>query len=217
MRPLESYVRLQALHRTVLANEEVATAWGTSASATYHALADLEADCLVRRLRRGVWAVPTQWGRIIDALEVLPVLTRPYPSYGSLWTALATHGLIDQIPRSFYAVSLDRARVISTSIGEFQVHAIHPDLFGGMVGESGSRAGMATPEKALFDTVYLLTVHRLKRLSLPEITLTEDFDHPLLWSWVDRNPSGRLWTIITGRVRQLLATADSSHGRQGVV
>ena len=213
MRSPEAYARLQALHRPVLRNEEIATAWGISGSATNHLLRSIEADGLVQRLRRGVWAVPREWGATIDPLDALPVLTRPYPSYGSLWTALAIHGMIEQIPRSFYAVSLDRARRIITSIGDFQIHAIHPDLFGGMVGESGSRAGVATPEKALFDTAYVHTVHRLAHLSLPEITLTEDFDRASIWLWVGRITSARLRTIVTGRLTQILASAQPWDGQ----
>ena len=212
MRSPEAYARLQSLYRPVLTNDEIATSWGTSGSATNHLLRGLEADGLVRRLRRGIWAVPRGWGASIDPLDALPVLTRPYPSYASLWTALSMHGMIEQIPRSFYAVSLDRARRITTSIGDFQISAIHPDLFGGMTGESGSRAGMASPEKALFDTVYVHTVHRLAHVSLPEVTLTEDFDPISMWAWVDRIASARLRTIVTGRLTQILVSAQPWDG-----
>ncbi len=208
MRSPEAYARLQSLYRPVLTSEEIASSWGTSSSATNHLLRGLEADGLVRRLRRGVWGVPREWGAPIDPLDALLVLTRPYPSYGSLWTALATHGVIEQVPRLFYAVSLERAHRITTSIGEFQISAIHPDLFGGMTGASGSRAGMATPEKALFDTVYVYTVHQLTHISLPEVTLTEDFDAQIVWGWVSRIASARLRTIVTGRLKQILASAQ---------
>ncbi len=212
MRSPEAYARLQSLHRLVLTSDEIATAWGSSASATNHMLASLEGDGLVKRLRRGVWAVPTGWGASIDPLDALLVLTRPYPSYGSLWTALAVHGMIEQIPRSFHSVSLDRARRIATSIGEFRVHAIHPELFGGMAGATGSRAGMATPEKALFDTVYVHTVYRMAHLSLPEVTLTKDFDRAALLEWVDRIASARLQTIVARRLTQVLDSAQEWEG-----
>lgn len=212
MKSPEAYARLPALGRPVLTNDEIATSWGSSGSATNHLLQSLEADGLVRRLRRGAWAVPREWGATTDPLDTLAVLTRPNPSYGSLWTALATHGMIGQNPRSVYAVSLDRTRRITPSIGKFQIHPVHPDLFGGMAGESGSRAGMATPEKALFDTVYVHTVHRLAHLCLPEVTLTEDFDRASIWRWVDRITSTRLRTIVTRRLTKILASAQPWDG-----
>lgn len=208
MRPPEAYARLQALHRPVLTNGEIAAAWGASESATTHALIRLEQDRLVRRLRHGVWAVPKEWGGTVDPLDALPVLTRPYPSYASMWTVLAAHGMIEQIPRSFFAVSLDRARHIPTTIGEFRVHAIHPALFGGMTDATGSLAGTAVPEKALFDTVYILAAHRAGHVSLPELTLTDGFDRSVLWEWVERIPTPRLRTITTRELERALASAE---------
>lgn len=214
MRSSEAYARLQALHQPVLTNGEIAAAWGTSESATTHALRRLEEDRLVKRLRHGIWAVPREWGGAIDPLDVLPVLTRPYPSYGSMWTALAIHGMIEQIPRSFFGVSLNRARNVTTTIGDFRVHAIHPDLFGGTRGATGSRAGMATPEKALFDTVYVLAAHRGGHVSLPELTLSDDFDRSSLREWIERIPTARLRTITTRQLERVLASAETWAGRQ---
>ena len=92
-------------------------------------------------------------------------------------------------------MSLDRAREITTSIGTFRVHRIAPELYGGMAGATESRAGVATPEKALFDTVYLL-IARTGHGSLPEIEVPDDFDVEALCSWVDRITSPR-WRTLT--------------------
>jgi predicted transcriptional regulator of viral defense system len=81
---------------------------------------------------------------------MLPVLTRPYPSYISLWSTLFDHGMLDQVPRSVYAASLARPQAVQTSVGEYRAHHVHPDLFGGFEGQTAVRAGRATPERALF-------------------------------------------------------------------
>ena len=46
---------------------------------------------------------------------------------------------------------------------------------------AGSRAGTATAEKALFDTVYLF-IARTGHGSLPEIEVPDDFDVQALYS-----------------------------------
>jgi predicted transcriptional regulator of viral defense system len=197
MRPAEAYARLQGLHRPVFANAEAVAALRLDKTATAHALAGLARDGLIVKLRQGLWAIPNSFGGRVDPLEVLPMLTRPYPSYSSLWTALAAHDMIEQIPRAIHAVSLDRAREMPTSIGTFRVHRVTPELYGGIEGATEIRAGTATPEKALFDTVYLL-VARTGHGSLPEIEIPNEFDVEALYSWADRVASAR-WRTLTVR------------------
>ncbi|MDA8282405.1 MAG: hypothetical protein M0Z42_03680, partial [Actinomycetota bacterium] len=197
MRPAEAYARLRAIRRPVFASAEAVAALGLDKTATAHHLIGLDRDGLVVKLRHGLWAIPEPFGGRVDPLEVLPMLTRPYPSYASLWTALAAHDMIEQIPRATYAVSLDRAREVPTSIGPFRIHAVTPGLYGGTEGGTEVRAGMATPEKALFDTVYLL-VARTGHGSLPEIEIPDRFDVDTLYAWVDRIGSAR-WRTLTVR------------------
>jgi len=87
------------------------------------------------------------------------MLTRPYPSYASLWTALAAHDMIEQIPRANYAVSLDRAREIPTSIGMFRIQVVTPNLYGGSRTQlrcvPASDAG-----KRRYSTPYILLIAR---------------------------------------------------------
>ena len=46
-----------------------------------------------------------------------------------LQTALHLHGMVEQIPEVFYAVSLARTQRITTSVGSFSVHHIAPELY----------------------------------------------------------------------------------------
>jgi hypothetical protein len=62
--------------------------------------------------------------------------------------------MIEQIPRQISVASLDRAQRITTSVGTYSVHHLAPELFGGYRG-SEKTGYLATPEKALFDTVYV--------------------------------------------------------------
>ncbi len=203
MRTAQLYATLEQLERPVVTTREASVAWSLDPSATTHALTRLAAVGLVKRLRHGVWQIGS--GKI-DPLLVLPVLTQPYPSYVSLWSALFGHGMIEQIPRSVYAVSLGGARSVKTEAGEFRIHHVSPDLYGGAEGGASLRAGTATPEKALFDTVYLLSA-RSGTVSLPELELPDGFDATKDWWWVDRIPADRLRTMVSRELDRILVSA----------
>jgi predicted transcriptional regulator of viral defense system len=203
VRTARSYATLEQLRRPVVTTREASVAWGLDPSATTHALSRLAEVSLVKRLRQGVWQIGSG---TLDPLLVLPVLTQPYPSHVSMWSALFGHGMIEQIPRSVYAVSLGRARSVRTEAGEFRIHHVTPDLYGGAEGGTSLRAGTATPEKALFDTVYLLSA-RSGTVSLPELELPDGFDATKEWWWVDRIPADRLRTMVSRKLDRILASA----------
>jgi predicted transcriptional regulator of viral defense system len=201
MRTTDAYSHLQALGRPVLTTREAAVAWGTTLPTAVRTLTRLAGSGLIVKVRQGIW----QLGReAVDPTFVLPVLTNPYPSYISGWSVLSKHGMIEQIPRGVFAVSLDRPKTVETLLGQFQIHHVHPDLFGGFEGETGIRAGIALPEKALFDTVYVFSV-RQGKVTLPELELPEDFDARALERWIDVIPSRRLRTMTANSLARLVA------------
>jgi predicted transcriptional regulator of viral defense system len=206
MRASDAYAQLEHMGRPVITTGEAADLWRTEPATASKMLARLAEPGLVRRLRAGIWKtgpgpVPVE--------VVLPVLTRPYPSYISLWSALFDHGMLDQIPRSVYATSLDRPQAIKTSVGEFRVHHVHPDLFGGFEGQTAIRAGRATPEKALFDTVYVLST-RSGTVTLPELELPSNFDDAEVGHWLELVPSRRLRSMAERNLTRILRTAERS-------
>jgi predicted transcriptional regulator of viral defense system len=206
MRTTDAYAKLQALGRPVLTTRDAAVAWGTTLPTAVRTLTRLVSSGLVVKIRQGIW----QLGRDpVDPTFVLPVLTNPYPSYVSGWSALSRHGMIEQIPRGVFAVSLDRPKTVETQLGQFQIHHVHPDLFGGFERETGIRAGIARPEKALFDTVYVFSV-RQGKVTLPELELPENFDSAALDRWIDAIPSRRLRTMTGDSLDRLLGSAVSA-------
>ena len=205
MSSIGRYSRLQMLGRPVITTGEAAVAWDVSLSTAARQLARLAASGLIVKIIHGTWQINHE---IPDPTVVLPVLTNPYPSYISGWTALSRHGMIEQIPRGVFAVSLHRPKVVSTMFGRFEIHHIHPDLFGGFEGATGIRAGIASSEKALFDTVYLLSTLN-GTVTLPELELPDTFDREILHNWTDRVPSPRLRTLTTKNLDRLLETAKS--------
>lgn len=190
MRTNDAYGSLMAMGRPVVETREVAARLGTSLPSASRILRATENAGLSRQLRRGVWALE----RELDPFVAAPYLTAPFPAYVSLWSALAHHDMIEQIPRSIYLVSLDRSQEIETPIGTFSIHHLTPDLFEGFTGtpESGY---LATPEKALFDSVYV-RAPRGGRSYFPELSLPASFNPAKFESWLTAIRTPRLRTLV---------------------
>lgn len=197
----DAYADLLRMVRPVIETREAAVRLGLSISAASHLLRRLERSGLVRRLRRGLWAL----GPDTEPFLLSPYLTAPFPAYVSFWSALARHGMIEQIPRQVYVASLHRTQKISTSLGDFSIHHVAPELFGGYR-QTDEGAQLATPEKALFDTIYLLTP-RGGQIRLSELELTEDFAEAELQSWTARIADPRFRTLVGKGLGSALAAA----------
>jgi predicted transcriptional regulator of viral defense system len=202
MRSTKAYAEILRLRRPVMTTGETAALLGVPGYSASRLLRQLAGDGLVVPIRRGLWAV----GERPDPAALIPALTAPYPSYVSAWSALSRHGMIDQIPRETYVASLDRSKRIKTSLGTFVVQHLAPALFGGYTTDGGPP--MATPEKALFDAVYLALVKGRRFAALPEIELAAEFDEKVLWAWVDRIRSRRLRTLVRERLTRALTVAE---------
>lgn len=132
-------------------------------------------------------------------------------SYISGWSALARHQMIEQIPRGVFAVPLDRPKVVETTHGRYEIHRIQTRLFGEFGGATGTRAGVATPAKALFDVVYLFSAPQ-GDVTHPEFELPDSFDHGELQGWVAKVPAARLRTLTSANLDRNVAGAASVHG-----
>lgn len=197
MRATEAYTRILNLNRPVVSTAEVSSLLAVPASSASAVLARLAKDGLLVRLRGGLWAISSG----IDPYVLPPYLTAPFPSYISTWTALYHHGMVDQIPRNVYVVSLDRTRRIQTPFATFVVHHINPELFEGF--ETRDGVLMAQPEKALFDTVYLAAARGRRHTFLPEIEIPERFSEAKIRNWIRRITLPRLRSLVNDRVKSL--------------
>lgn len=202
MKPTDALGSLLQQRRPIIETHEVAVRLGVSISRASHLLKSLEESGLVSRLRRGLWALQPD----IDPFVVPPYLTAPLPSYVSFWSALARHGMIEQVPRLIFAASLDRTRRVTTSVGTYSIHHLAPELFDGFVG-SEEVGYLATPEKTLFDTVYL-RAPRGGNILMPELELPGGFQKEKLAEWTSRIARPRLRTLVSRGLERALAGAD---------
>lgn len=197
----ESYGELRRLGSDVFTTREAAARLKTSVSNASHQLKAMERAGLVLGVRRGLWTTRMD----LDPIVLPPFLTAPYPAYVSYWTALSRHGMIEQIPRQIYVATTGRSRRMTTSLGQYSIHHILPEIFDGFTG--GQETGfIATPEKALFDVVYL-RASRAQPVHLPEIELPVGFERGKLAEWVRRLPTARLRTLTQRRLERVLERA----------
>lgn len=202
MRIADAYSDLMRMGIPIVTTREAAARWEAERGTAGRRLRSLESAGLMLRLRRGLWAMDPD----IDPFVVPPYLTAPLPAYVSLWSALAHHGLIEQIPRRISVASLDRPRRIPTSVGVFEVHRLSPELIGGFTGTAAT-GYLATAEKALFDVVYVRAATG-SHAYFPELTLPPEFGGAKAMSWAERIAGKRLRTLVSRRLDEILGRAE---------
>lgn len=198
MTPADAYGDLLSMNRTIVTTREAAARWRTAQGTAGRRLRAMDEAGLVRRLRRGLWALDPD----VAPFAVAPYLTAPLPAYVSFFSALSHHEMIEQIPRQISVASLHRAQRITTTLGPYEIHHLAPKLFGGYHG-SEEIGYLATPEKALFDTVYVRAAAGSKAF-FPELSLPADFARAELREWTTRIESARLRTLVSRRLRETL-------------
>ncbi|MBI2119296.1 MAG: hypothetical protein HYT97_06690 [Elusimicrobia bacterium] len=139
---------------------DILTLTGMNRPAVTQALCRLKKQQLLSRVKRGVWV-----NKLIEnhnPFEIVPFLRNPWPSYVSLHSALADHGLIEEIPHVIYAVTSASPKNYQTELGEFHIHHLPKHLMWGYeIKQMGQGSfPMADPEKAFLDMVYLALVPR---------------------------------------------------------
>ena len=204
MSATEALARLRRLGKPLVTTEEAALALKATRSAVSHALRRLEQARLVQRVRHGLWAVDPP----VEPLLLPEYLTTPLPAYVSFQSALFLHGLISQVPEVIYVASLARTRRIKTRLGTFSIHRLAPGFFGGYETVPASGVHLATPEKALLDTLYLVPARSRLFARLPEVELPERFRRAEARRWLARIPAGPRRMMVARRLDQLLAGTE---------
>jgi predicted transcriptional regulator of viral defense system len=189
---------LKSYRAPVVTTAEVATLMRGRVDSANKMLGRLATKGVVVPVARGLWAL----SRNLDPKVLSRYVAAPSPSYVSLLSALRFHGMISQIPRSTYVVTLGRPEEVGTSMGDFSLHTVAPEVFGGFEATAND-ALVASPEKALFDVFYLSGTKPRTFSSLPEVELPDGFDFGKVKSWTLKVKSQRLRTIVERRTAEL--------------
>lgn len=146
-----------------------------SISAATEQLKRLEVKGLIIKLTRGVWANINH--PYFSPIAATPYLLNNEQGYVSFLSALNRHGIISQIPQNIQIASTGRPRKLQTSIANYEFIQLNPSMFLDGIDWSPSqiRYLIASPEKALLDTLYLSTRKGNRFAALPELDLSSNF------------------------------------------
>jgi len=177
MNQVEALSRVRDLGVRAFETRDVSALLRVSPANASVLLSRLAGRGLVRRVGRGRWTLgDASPGQLVEQLAA------PAPAYVSLQSAMFRHGMIEQVPAVTFGVTLGRARRFATAAGAVSLHRIPPALFGGfVVADDGTK--LATPEKALFDFLYLCPTKSRIFASLPEVDLGRSFRWSELRAW----------------------------------
>jgi predicted transcriptional regulator of viral defense system len=199
MNQIEALQRLRTLAAPVVETRDVAALLQVSISNATTILRRLAQKGMITHLSRGRWLANEK----IDRLALPELISAPYPAYVSLQSALFHHGLIEQIPSVLYAVTLARPRRLKSPLGTISFHRMPPELFKGFELASRSDAKVATPEKALFDMLYLAPGRSRVFSNLPELTIPRRFQWERLKEYTKQVKSSGRRAYIAARIRAL--------------
>ncbi len=206
MNQIEALQRLQTLATPVVESRDVAALLQVSASNATTILRRLGAEGMIVHLSRGRWLIDKK----VDRLALPELISAPHPAYISLQSALFHHGLIEQIPSILYAVTPARPRQFRTPMGAVSFHRMPPELFTGFELSSKSDSKIATPEKALFDLLYLAPGKSRLFSKLPELSIPRGFQWQRLKEYTQRVKSSGRRTYIAERIKEIRSAAARS-------
>ena len=169
-------------------------------------LARLAALGILTRIAAGVWADVRHPD--FSPYAVVPYLLNIRRSkmqgYVSLLSALNLRGMIQQIPRTIHVIVTEQRRSVRTPVGLYEFHQIDSALFGGFepFGQLGN-FDLATPAKALFDSLYLSTRRSRRFGHLPELELTRAFRRTEMTRWIRTIRHAPLRSAVAARWAQV--------------
>ncbi len=158
----------------------------------------------VIQLRRGLYVLAAPYARASPNLLAVAARMRR-PSYVSLQSALAYHGVIPESVPTVTSVTTGRPGRWETGLGDFLYRHLKPALFWGYrqvdVG-GGSGTYVAVPEKALLDLFYF-TSGPIRAAFVRELRLAPDvLDCGRLREFAERagKPKLKRAAVVTARV-----------------
>ncbi len=179
MNLLTAYQKLKILAPLFL-TKEAGSVLNISANHAAVLLSRLAKQNILVRLARGRWA----YSDSVDPFLLPSILVYPMMAYVSLYSALYYHGMIEQISPTVFAISNGKTKIFETPLGKVSIHNINPNLFTGYEVYGKNSILMATPEKALFDTLYLMPAKSNLFKRLTEVELPKDFRFKLVDQWL---------------------------------
>ncbi|MCD6516134.1 MAG: type IV toxin-antitoxin system AbiEi family antitoxin domain-containing protein [Candidatus Aminicenantes bacterium] len=192
MKLIDVHKKLIELNVPVFHTSDAAACLNIEPAHASKLLARLASSGHIVHLSRGMWAFKEK----VEILALPEYLTKPFPSYVSLQSALYYHGMISQIPSVTYAVSIGRTKKYKTPLGVVSIHHVNPSFFFGYQSIGKDIAKIATPEKALIDYFYLSPARSHLFKALPELELPQKFSIKKAYKIIDMIKSKRRKSLV---------------------
>jgi len=133
---------------------------------------------LVQRLKNGLYIYS------IDSSDDLQIASFLYwPSYISLETALNFYGILSQFPYTITSVTPKKSKKILVNKKVFEYVHFNPEYFYGYTKEKNFL--IASKEKALFDTLYLVS-KGIRKIHLDELDLS-GLDRKVFYAYIEKH------------------------------
>ena len=194
MNQIEALQRLETLGTRGFETRDAAALLQVASANAHMILSRLARAGLLTHVSRGHWLLGAAAGFVLAEL-----ISAPSPAYISLQSALFHHSMIEQIPAVIYAVTLGRPRRVQTPQATVSFHRMPPELFNGFEVAVDGHSKIATPEKALFDVLYLAPGRSRLFAKLPELEIPRGFRWKELQRCTElvRSPSRRSFLAVT--------------------
>lgn len=188
----------------VFTTKEFSALGGISLSFASQMLGRLGAKKRIIHLCRSLWADVES--PQFNTYQVVPYLTRPHPAALSMLTAMHLHGMIEQIPQVVDVVSTAKTKKVKTPVADYSIHQLRPDFFTGYQFYRGKGNFLiASPEKALVDSIYF-SMRKGKRFSVfPELHLPKSFSRKKARQWAEKISYPKLRKSVQLRLEEVLS------------
>lgn len=206
---MAAWQAVQAIGRPIFTTREIALLRRSSLESTIGSLRRLERQGVIKSATRGIWCIPAD--PQFSPFGLVPFLSGKHQAYISFLSALHLHGLISQIPQIIYAATTGHTRTVRTRVGTFSFHRIHPRFFGGFDWYGDRKEFLiASPEKALVDTIYLSSRKGRKFRHFPEIEFPRRFSMKRTHEWANAIPYQRIRRYVIGKLKGLTVAPKQS-------
>jgi predicted transcriptional regulator of viral defense system len=202
MNQTEALAKLRGLYATSFTTRDAAHLLGVTVNAAAKLLQGQARVGLLVRIMRGRWIVPDKFNRLC-----LPELVAGAPAYVSLQSALSFHDMIEQIPSAVYGMTCGRGLTKETPLGRVSLHHVTPAFFTGYDTPTETPwLKIATPEKALVDSLYLRMTSKGDFKALPELEFPKSFSWKKAESFAILTPSKARRALMIHALDKLRAT-----------
>jgi len=154
-------IKIKTIRQLAFACDDIARALGISFESARVAASRLAKSGVIIRLKRNVYVLQEKWNVLAREDEFRLANIIQTPSYVSLMSALDYYGITTQAQRDFVeSACVYRTKRLKVKEKAFEYFKLQKKLYRDFVREKG--VFIATPEKALLDAVYLMSLKRYK-------------------------------------------------------